>query len=393
MSIGHEPASRRLRIAVVANTSWYLYNFRLNLIRSLSADGHVLIAIGGDSDYAARLCAEGIDHRELVFNGSGTHPLTEIRTVVALRSTLAREHIDLVLSYTPKGNIYSALALLGRQGSLIMNVSGLGESFARNDMLATFVRSLYRVSLRRASWVFFQNEEDRSQFLAGRLADASKSSRVPGSGVDLSAFEPAAVDRSASAVEGPLFLMVARLLWDKGVGEFVEAARKVRITHPTARFRLLGATVPDHRNGVPQATVRQWVDSGLIEYGGAVHDVRPQLAEADCVVLPSVYREGVPRSLLEAAAMAKPVIATDSIGCRDAVDDEVTGFLCRPRDPADVAKQMLRLLAMPPAARRLMGEAGRRKMERQFSEAVVIDAYRQRVGEIANTPRKAWGHD
>lgn len=389
MSVNTGTVRRRLRIAVVANTSWYLYNFRLNLIRELSADGHVLIAVGGDGEYATRLRAEGIEHREVAFNGAGTHPLHEIRTMAALRRTFANEHIELVLSYTPKGNIYSALALLGRQGSLVMNVSGLGEAFARNDVVAMVVRSLYRVSLHRASWVFFQNEEDRSLFLAGRLIDTSKSSRVPGSGVDLAAFEPPAVDRSTGAIDSPLFLMVARLLWDKGVGDFVDAARQVKVNHPKARFRLLGSLVPNHRGGVPEATLRQWVDSGVVEYAGAVHDVRPQLAEADCVVLPSVYREGVPRSLLEAAAMARPVITTDSVGCRDAVEDEVTGFLCRPRDPADVAKQMLRLLAMPSAARHRMGEAGRLKMEREFSEALVIEAYRQRVDEIAGNQSKA----
>ena len=388
MSAGPRTTRRRLRIAVVANTSWSLYNFRLNLIRELRADGHVPIAIGGDGEYAARLGAEGIEHRELVFNGSGTNPLQELRTMTALRRTFAREQIDLVLSYTPKGNIYSALALLGRPGSLLMNVSGLGAAFARNDMLAMIVRGLYRVCVHRASWVFFQNEEDRSLFVAGGLVDATQCSRLPGSGVDLAAFAPQVVERSTGAVDGPLFLMVARLLWDKGVGEFVEAARQVKLSHPTARFRLLGALEPDHRGGVPEASIRQWVDNGVVEYAGAVRDVRPQLAEADCVVLPSVYREGVPRSLLEAAAMAMPVITTNSIGCRDAVDDEVTGFLCQPRDAADVARQMLRLLAMPLAARRRMGEAGRMKMEREFSEASVIEAYRQRIGEIACNQRK-----
>lgn len=388
MSVSPETARRQLRIAVVANTSWYLYNFRLNLIRELCADGHVLITVGGDGEYATRLREEGIEHRDVVFNGSGTNPLHEMRTMVTLRRTFANERIDLVLSYTPKGNIYSALALQGRQGSLVMNVSGLGQAFARNDMLAMIVRGLYRVSLHRASWIFFQNEEDRSLFLAGGLIDAAQSSRVPGSGVDLAAFEPPTVDQSTDATDRPLFLMVARLLWDKGVGDFVEAARQVKVNHPTVRFRLLGSLVPNHRGGVPEATLRQWVDSGIVEYAGAVHDVRPQLAEADCVVLPSVYREGVPRSLLEAAAMAKPVITTDSVGCRDAVDDEVTGFLCRPRDPANVAKQMLRLLALPSAARRRMGEAGRMKMEREFSEALVIKAYRQRVDEIASNHRK-----
>lgn len=380
---------RRLRIAVVANTSWYLYNFRRNLIRALAADGHVLCAVGGDGEYAGRMRADGIEHREVVFNGSGTQPLDELRTALALRRVLVRERIDLVLSYTPKGNIYAALALAGRPAAQIMNISGLGMAFARDGLLATVVRTLYRLALRKARWVFFQNDEDMAQFTAAGLVPSSRASRLPGSGVDLQAFAPLPGPHKDRADDGDLFLMVARLLWDKGIAEFVDAARQVKEHHPATRFRLLGALAPGHSAGVPKATVQDWVAAGVIEYPGSVHDVRPHLAAADCVVLPSVYREGVPRSLLEAAASARPVIATDSVGCRDAVDDGVSGYLCKPRDAADLARQMLRLLALPDAERRAMGAAGRAKMEREFDEARVIDAYRQRVRALAVMGSKA----
>jgi len=376
-------ATRSLRIGVVANTSWYLLNFRSNLIQALRADGHTVLAIGGDGEYARQLAARDIEHRPIAFNGSGTQPLHELNTVLALRRTLAQERLDVVLSYTPKGNIYSALALFGQPGALVMNISGLGAAFARANVLAAVVRVLYRASLRRAAWVFFQNEDDLVQFRSRNLVGADRVSRLPGSGVDLVRFRPAVSGGDVGA--GPLFLMVARLLWDKGVGEFVEAARQVRRQHPRTRFRLLGALASDHRGGVPEAALRQWVAEDLVEYPGAVDDVRPHLAEATCVVLPSVYREGVPRSLLEAAASARPVIATDSVGCRDAVDDGISGFLCRPRDAADLARQMLRLLALPAALQRDMGLAGRMKMEREFDEARVIEAYRQRLLTIYDT--------
>lgn len=380
---------RPLRIAVVANTSWYLYNFRRNLIRALVADGHVLFAIGGDGEFSQRLRAEGIEHREVPFNGSGTQPLRELATVLALRRHLVHERIDLVLGYTPKGNIYSALALLGRPARLLMNISGLGMAFASDGPLAAMVRGLYRIALRKAAWVFFQNDEDMQQFNARRLVDPARVSRLPGSGVDLAAFGVAPPpDAAAGGAPGALFLMVARLLWDKGVGEFVEAARQVKRQQPGTRFRLLGALAPDHRAGVPAADIQAWVDAGIIEYPGAVVDVRPHLAAADCVVLPSVYREGVPRSLLEAAAMARPVIATDSVGCRDAVDDGVSGYLCRPRDADDLARKMLQFLALDGPARAAMGAAGRAKMAREFDERIVIDAYRRQVGALAAAPAK-----
>jgi glycosyltransferase involved in cell wall biosynthesis len=383
MSADNGPAHQPRRIGVVANTSWYLHNFRGNLIRALQADGHAVFAIGGDGEYAARLRAQGIEHRPVVFDGSGTRPWRELATVWALRRAFVRERIDVVLSYTPKGNIYSALALTGQPATLLMNVSGLGTAFAYDGLLARVVRALYRASLRRAAWVFFQNDDDMARFRSRNMVDASRTSRLPGSGVDLEAFRAQMPADRADA--DPLFLMVARLLWDKGIGEFAEAARRVKKEYPRSRFRLLGALVPDHRGGVPEATLRQWVEDGVLEYPGMVDDVRPQLKQADCVVLPSVYREGVPRSLLEAAASARPVIAADTVGCRDALDDGISGFLCKPRDPEDLARQMLRLLALSDAERRRMGEAGRAKMEREFDEGCVIAAYRQCLNALGHS--------
>jgi len=211
----------------------------------------------------------------------------------------------------------------------------------------------------------------------------SRVSRLPGSGVDLSAFRPSAPSPRRDSGSGWLFLMVARMLWDKGVGDFVEAARRVKAQYPNVRFRLLGAQMSDHRGGVPEALLRRWADEGVVEYAGSVDDVRSHLQQADCVVLPSTYREGIPRSLLEAAASAKPVITTDWVGCRDAVDDGITGFLCRPQDPADLARQMLRMLTLSDEEHRRMGEAGRSKMEREFDETRVIDSYRQRVTSVS----------
>jgi glycosyltransferase involved in cell wall biosynthesis len=176
--------------------------------------------------------------------------------------------------------------------------------------------------------------------------------------------------------------MVARLLWDKGVREYVDAARSLRAQWPRARFQLLGPLDASPRSGVPRAVLDGWVAEGVIEYLGETDDIRPCLHAADCIVLPS-YREGVPRSLLEAAASARPVITTDAVGCRDAVDLGVTGLQCAPRDSADLAQQMGTLLQMAPQDRSRMGQAGRRKMEREFDERIVIDEYRQRIAAVA----------
>jgi glycosyltransferase involved in cell wall biosynthesis len=365
---------RPLRIAVVANTTWYLYNFRRNLMLYLQALGHELIAVGPADKYVAMLEQDGIRHCEVSFNGAGTNVAKEMGVVLRLRSIFRAHGVDAVLSYTPKGNIYSAFALFGLDGRLVMNVSGLGRVFSRGGLLARLVQRLYQQSFRRAEWVFFQNDEDRAAFIGKGLVRHDKTARLPGSGVDLARFR-----RDETAMSGANgradFLFVARLLWDKGIGEYVAAARLVRAAHPGARFRVLGSLDRPGAGAVPAATLQSWVEEGVIEYLGMTDDVRPHLGAADCVVLPSFYREGVPRSLLEAAAMSRPVITTDAAGCRDTVDDGLTGLLCKPRDSADLAEKMCRFIARPDAEREAMGRRARAKMERDFDERLVLDAY------------------
>ncbi|MFL6716697.1 MAG: glycosyltransferase family 4 protein [Burkholderiaceae bacterium] len=365
-----------MRIAVVANTTWYVYNFRRNLMMHLRDMGHELFAVGPEDRYADFFRQEGIAHIHVPFHGAGKNPLREVETLLRLRRIFRQHRIDVVLSYTPKGNIYSAFALAGLEGKLLVNVSGLGRAFSRDGLLARTVQRLYQQAFRRAEWVFFQNDEDRSTFIGKRIVSHYKSSRLPGSGVDLRRFSA-----SHQAVDGPrdasglAFLFVARLLWDKGIGEYVEAARLVKRRHPDARFRVLGSIDRGGAGAVPEETLRAWMDEGLIEYLGACDDVRPHLASADCIVLPSFYREGVPRSLLEAAAMSRPVITTDAVGCRDTVDDQFSGLLCKPKDSADLAEKICQFIAMPAAERALMGRRAREKMERDFDERIVIDAY------------------
>jgi glycosyltransferase involved in cell wall biosynthesis len=363
--------ARRLRIALVANTCWYLYNFRRNLMTRLRLDGHEVLAVGGVDGYAEKLRQEGFACAAIPFSATGTSPLTELRTVRALRRTLRDRRVDVVLSYTPKGNIYGVMALAGTSTALIANISGLGRSFVQGGWFAHLVRILYGITLRHARNVFFQNEDDRQLFLRERLVTPIQARRVPGSGVDLRHFQP--IDERVP--DGSLrVLMIARLLWSKGIAEYVESARRLRSVGGRWQFALLGELDESQRSGVAPAMLRQWVDEGLIEYLGSTDDVRPFISAADCIVLPS-YREGVPRSLLEAAAMARPVVATDVPGCRECIDDGVSGFLCKPQDAADLTRALNKLAALDHDSRREMGRAGRRKVESEFDERIVIERY------------------
>lgn len=360
-----------MKVAVIANSAWYLYNFRRNLLRELKAHGHTPLAIGPGDAYAGRLQQEGFAYRPLALAAAGTNPLHELRTLYRLRRVLVEEGIEIAFTFTPKPNIYTGLAAWGLPLTHVPNVSGLGRVFIHRNWLTPLVQRLYRLAFRRSDKVIFQNEDDRRVFLEHRLVAAEKTLRVPGSGVDLVRFAPAAAPDSDAPV---VFLLVARMLWDKGVGEFVEAAREVRRAHPDVRFELLGSTGSANPAAIPVDTLRGWVAEGVVTHTDHVDDVRPHIERAHCVVLPS-YREGLPRTLLEAAAMARPLIATDVPGCRDTVTDGENGFLCAPADAQSLARAMERFLALGAPERAAMGERGRRRVEAHFSEAVVLDTY------------------
>jgi glycosyltransferase involved in cell wall biosynthesis len=374
---------RKLKIAVVANTGWYLYNFRRNLMLSLKAMGHEAIAIAPTDNYAKSLRNDDIEFFDVQFHGAGVNPFSEFGTVIKLRKVFVKESVDVVLSYTPKGNIYSALALSGLDRRLIVNVSGLGRVFTQDGFFAQLVKILYRISFRKAEFVFFQNNDDRSVFIKKKIVDPVKTGRLPGSGVDLEHFACVSNNdiRISNHSEKTKFLFVARLLWDKGIGEYVAAARAVKSRFPFVKFQVLGSMDSVHASAVPREKLEEWIREGVIQYLGTTDDVRLYLKEADCVVLPSFYREGVPRSLLEAAAMGKPVITTDAIGCRDAVEDKVTGFLCNPRDSHDLAEKMILLISQSQDELFNMGRRAREKMEKEFDENIVLNAYSEIIGK------------
>jgi len=375
--------SHGLRIAVVSNTAWNLFNFRLNLMQKLQAAGHTVIAAAPSDAYAQKLGSAGIAFEAVPISASGTNPFAELQSVWRLRALFKRQGVDLVLSYTPKGNLYAALACIALGVPFVPNVSGLGRAFIRRSPVTWMALALYRLTFRRAHHVFFQNLDDMGTFLRAKLVHAGQSERLPGSGVDLVRFTPDPIVPN-SVNDAPVFLLVARMLWDKGVGEFVTAARLVKERFPKATFRLLGDLASDNPSAISRQQVDAWVREGVVTYLGTTDDVRPYLADADCVVLPS-YREGVPRVLLEAAAMARPLIGTDAPGCRDAVVHGETGFICRPRSAEDLANKMHAFTALTGEQRHTMGRRGRAYIEQHFDEQVVLNRYHNLVAAFASS--------
>jgi glycosyltransferase involved in cell wall biosynthesis len=355
------------------NASWNVLNFRRGLVDAWREAGWRVVAMTPADAYAPRLAEIGVEHVPIEIDSAGLSPVRDLKLLADYRRRLRQLRPDAFLGFTAKPNIYGSLAAHSLGIPVINNISGLGTAFMKDGPLRWIVERLYRLALRRSATVFFQNQEDRQLFLDRRLVRPGQTRLLPGSGVDLARFAPRLEDRPP----GPFtFLLAGRLLWQKGVGEYVEAARSVRREAPETRFQLLGFLEAANVSAVGPADVETWQGEGLIEYLGETDDVRPHVHAADCLVLPS-YREGLPRSLLEGAALAKPLIATDVPGCRHLVEHEVNGLLCEVRDAGSLADAMLAMLRLEPAVRAAMGAAGRRRIEQEYGEERVIEAYRQ----------------
>lgn len=357
-------------IVLSANSDWNIANFRQGLVRALRSAGYEPVVIAPQDPAAdARMRELGVQRIPIEIDRAGLNPLADLRLLARYRSLLKRLRPAAYLGYTIKPNIYGSFAAATLGIPALPNVSGLGTAFIQGGALQSIVTRLYRIGFRRARVVFFQNEDDRSLFVDRHIVRPSQARVLRGSGIDLDHFA------AAPLPEGPpTFLFIGRILRDKGVAEFVEAARSLRPEYADARFQLLGPLDEGNRTAIRRPELESWLAEGIVEHLGATDDVHPFIAAATAVVLPS-YREGLPRSLLEAAAMERPLIASDVPGCRDVVEDGVNGFLCPARDSGALAEAMRRLLHLPRARQLAMGEAGRRRVQERFSEAFVVRAY------------------
>lgn len=359
------------------NTAWNLVNFRSGLIKALVANGYDVIAVAPHDEYAAQLKILGCRYIPLPIDNKGTHPGRDLLLLTRSFRLLRAERPEIFLGFTVKPNVYGSLAAHALRIPVINNVAGLGTVFLKHGWLNKLVRSLYRIALSRSIKVFFQNNDDRLLFVSSGLVSGGVADQLPGSGIDLKKFTPSPLSTRPVV----RFLLFARMRWDKGVGEYVEAARMLKKRGIRAEFCLLGFLDVQNPAAISRKQMDDWVAEGVVRYLGVSNNVREQISQADCVVLPSFYREGTPRTLLEAAAMARPIVTTDSVGCRDVVDDGINGFLCKPKNSSDLADKMARIVAMSPAERIAMGLRGRAKVEVEFDEQIVIKKYLEAIKE------------
>lgn len=369
-----------MKVLVVGNIAQSLVNFRGPLLHEMVERGHEVTAVGPEDDahYAEELRALGVTYRVVPLERASFNPLADLRFIRALAQLMRELRPDVFLGYTIKPVIYGNIAAgLTRVPSRSALITGLGYAFGggslKQRLVGRFIHLLYRLALTGAKVVFFQNPDDMNEFLGRGFVTPARAALVAGSGVDLARF-------GASEPPPPplVFLLIARLIREKGIGQFVDAARVLKELHPDARFQLLGP-VDQNPTAVTPAELERWQRAGTIEYLGVTEDVRPYLRDASVFVLPSYYREGTPRTALEALATGRPVITTDAPGCRETVVDGVNGFLVAPRDTESLTRAMERFLADPTLVSR-MGQASLELARARFDVKLVNAAMLSRLG-------------
>ncbi|CAK2053673.1 galacturonosyltransferase WbtD [Vibrio crassostreae] len=370
------------KVFITSNTSWYIYNFRRNTVQALLDEGYVVGIVSPKDSYSVKLQDMGAKHFHIDIDQGGKNPLNDLITLYGFFQLYKKHHPEVVLNFTPKNNIYSTLAARISGAKSINNIAGLGQIFIEDNLTAKLARFLYKISQPSAFKVFFQNDDDRELFIQNNLVPIGIIDRVPGSGVDLSRFTVSSSPNDSTV----RFLLIARMLYDKGVGHYVEAARELRDKYgDKVEFRLLGFLDVANSSSVSKAEMSSWVEEGAVTYLGTSDCVEEEIAKVDCMVLPSFYREGVPKSLLEACAMGKPIVTTDNVGCRETVDDGINGYLCQPRSTASLVEQLDKMISLSHDERLIMGTNSRRKVEREFDEKIVIDKYLQAVSSALNS--------
>jgi glycosyltransferase involved in cell wall biosynthesis len=361
-------------VAILYNSCWYVYLLRRNLIQALRSRNCEITVIAPEDSYTTRVRALGVKYIPIKMSARGTSPLDEVRTVYEIYKALREAKPDAVLSYTVKCNLYAGLCNRLLPFSQIANVSGLGEGFD-GGLLNAIIGRLYRLSLGRTQKVFFQNPDDLASCVSLGLVPRESSALLPGSGVDLRNFEPLTSSRDPNLPR--TFLIFGRLLPKKGFYLFLNAARTLREKYKeSVVFWVLGSQDPERPESeeLYQEILRAHAE-GSIRYLQSTDDVRPFLQEATAVVLPSTYNEGVPRSLLEALAMGKPIVTTDWKGCRETVRHGINGYLVQPDNQRSLTSALESMIKASPDALSAMGQASRKLAEDRFDEQRVISAY------------------
>ena len=371
---------KKRKITICSNTSWYLYNFRRGLIKALIDRGYDVSLISPIDDYSKRLKDLGCRFYNITLDNRGTNPITDIGLMYQFYQLFTEIEPDILLIFTIKPNIYGGIVAKFLNIPTVNVVSGLGTVFLDNSITSEIARWLYGVAF-SGNRVLFENADDSREFIKQKLINENQATIIPGSGINTALFRPKLdLGRYNSDIT---FLLIARLIKDKGIVEYIEAIKIVKKRYPNAKFKLLGSYYFDNPSAISKDEVDSWVSDGIIEYLGYTDAVLEEIERVDCIVLPS-YREGLSRVLLEAGSMSKPIITTNVAGCKDVVEDKYNGFLVPPKDSKSLAIAIEKMIELSPKERYFMGMLGRLKVIDEFDERIVIRKYLSVISSSLN---------
>jgi glycosyltransferase involved in cell wall biosynthesis len=368
-------------VALVSNSTWAVYNFRLDVIRYLCNNNYRVLVIAPKDEYSSLIEAEGCTYIPVVFNNRSENPLQDYGLYHRLKMIYEQQMPDLIFHYVIKPNIYGSLAAAACSIKSVAVVTGLGYSFAKKNWLFRVVRFLYKKALRNTEEVWFLNNEDAKIFIEEKIVKIEKMKVLPGEGVNTDHFS-LSEEKNLRTSKPFTFLMSARMLKSKGIAVYADAARIIKKKSYEVHFELIGFFEDHHPDSISKEELAKWEREGLIQYKGFAKDVRPHLQAADCFVFPSFYNEGVPRCLMEAASMELPIITSYNRGCKEVVLNNSNGFICNLNDPFDVADKMEQMINLSPEERSKMGKNGRSLVIDKFSISNVIEEYARTLKKI-----------
>lgn len=365
-----------MKICITSNTSWSIYNFRKNLIKTLVAQGHDVYVMAPDESYYRQIIANWkcnfITLKSVSPNS--TNPFTNIKFYFELKSIFKREKFDVVLSYTPKPNIWGAIASKHTNTHFIPTVNGLGHAFINKNWLSFLVANLYKYAFSGIPKAVFQNPDDADFFVNKKIVSREKTLLVPGSGVDLEQFYPSYnINYNSTSLR---FLFAGRFIKSKGIMEYVQASAILKKLYPEVSFYMVGA-VSENPSSVTMKQIEKWINAGIIKYYALTDDMSAFLNDIDVLVFPSYYREGIPKILLEACAKELPIITTNNVGCNQVIQHDHNGLVVKEKNVDDLVAAMTKMIDIGPMKRKQMGTNGRKLVEEKFDDKIVVEKYLQ----------------
>ena len=369
--------NKALHIAFVANTSWSMYNFRIEVLRFFISRGFKVSVIAPFDSFTSKLLAEGVDYIPVSLHNYSLNPFRDFLTFFQLYRIMRKNRFDHVFLYTIKPNMYGGLAAWWTRTSYTAAVTGLGRFLTfQNSILNRLTIGMYKLCLKGASECWFLNDHDKNLFIELDIVESEKSYLLPSEGINTQKFRPRQRKQDSGIIR---FLFAGRLLKEKGIEDFVSLARHIKSIYPRVKFEVLGYIDRRNPHSIHLDQLHSWQKEGYIKYIGANEDVRPYLERADCIVLPTKYQEGKSRILLEACSMEKPVITYENHGCSDIVIHGKTGWVCHDRTTLGLVEAATEFLDMTPAARIEMGKMGRAFVKKKFDVREIVQIYAQKL--------------